>query len=525
MNKTNYNKKLFDDYYKLELDNISLTNEIKYLKYEYKLLESKNKTLQSKIDDMNDIIEHEKNKEKEKYQKIIDEKDKEIARLKSLLNNDGTNCSIPTSKTPINKNKVIPNSRNKSDKTKGGQLGHKKHKLEKFKDEEITEEEEIVLHECPSCSGKLIDTLETIDKDVFDYKLVISKKRVKFKVYKCPCCNKKVHSKIPNELKEDNQYGPNVKTLTLELLNEGVVSINRVRRIIKGFTNNEIDLSEGYIAKLQKISASKLKEFNNELKLRILKQKLVYWDDTVIFVNKKRSCLRFYGDEKIAYYTAHERKNKDGLDEDNILNSLDNQTIVMHDHNKVNYNKDYSFINIECIAHLQRDIQKVIDNLDRNWAKELKNLISNSINDRIVLIKQKKKNDEKFSKEFFEKFTDIMLSAIKENGEAKDEYYRSEEKTLILRILDYKENYFAWVNDFELPTTNNLSERALRGSKTKQKISGQFQNIERANDYALIKSYIETSYRNGTNPYEALFRLSLGKPLTVTEILGEENNE
>ena len=50
------------------------------------------------------------------------------------------------------------------------------------------------------------------------------------------------------------------------------------------------------------------------------------------------------------------------------------------------------------------------------------------------------------------------------------------------------------------------------------KISGQFQNIQRALDYATIKSYIETVYRNGYNPYEALLLLSMGEPLTMADI-------
>jgi hypothetical protein len=43
---------------------------------------------------------------------------------------DGTNAGIPTSQTPINKKKIIPNTRTKTDKKIGGQPGHKKHKLE-----------------------------------------------------------------------------------------------------------------------------------------------------------------------------------------------------------------------------------------------------------------------------------------------------------------------------------------------------------------------------------------------------------
>ena len=374
-NKKNYQKLLLDEYHELEIKNNILSIENKELKYEYRLLQKRYNNLEKKYIKIEQIVAEE---ERKKYQKELDEyKQKtnkqanEIARLKSLLNNDSTNTSIPTSKTPINKNKPIPNSRKKSNKTIGGQEGHKKHKLEKFKDDEINETEYIELDKCPHCEHDLIETGETIDKDIFDYILLPVKKRIKFKKYKCSCCGKEVHAKIPNELKEDNQYGPNVKALILQLLNEGYVSINRVKRIIKGLTEGEIDLSEGYIAKVQKNASKKLEDFNHELKLKLLKRNLIYWDDTVIFVDKKRACLRFYGDEKIAFYVAHKQKNKEGLDEDEILKNLDKNTKVMHDHNKVNYNEEYSFINLECNAHLHRDLQKVIDNLNSTWAKEM----------------------------------------------------------------------------------------------------------------------------------------------------------
>lgn len=56
----------------------------------------------------------------------------------------------------------------------------------------------------------------------------------------------------------------------------------------------------------------KLTNFDKELHKEILKQKVINWDDTVIDVNKKRACLRFYGTEKLAYYTAHKKRiNKD----------------------------------------------------------------------------------------------------------------------------------------------------------------------------------------------------------------------
>ena len=54
------------------------------------------------------------------------------------------------------------------------------------------------------------------------------------------------------------------------------------------------------------------------------------------------------------------------------------------------------------------------------------------------------------------------------------------------------ENYFKWVRDFSLPTTDNLSERGLRGIKSHMKISGQFDSKKTARYYADVKTYVET---------------------------------
>ena len=45
-------------------------------------------------------------------------------------------------------------------------------------------------------------------------------------------------------------------------------------------------------------------QFRSDLKHVLVTRKIIYWDDTVIFILTKRACFRFYGDERIAYYTA-----------------------------------------------------------------------------------------------------------------------------------------------------------------------------------------------------------------------------
>ena len=60
------------------------------------------------------------------------------------------------------------------------------------------------------------------------------------------------------------------------------------------------------------------------------------------------------------------KKNDLWLDGDGILKLLPAETTVMHDHNRVNYNSDYSFSNIECKVHLLRDLQKRTERITIN---------------------------------------------------------------------------------------------------------------------------------------------------------------
>lgn len=119
---------------------------------------------------------------KRDYETLLDEKDVIIEELKSkllhaeaLLDRDGTNTGTPTSNTPLNKNKVIPNGRRGSGKTKGGQVGHEQHTLKPPEDSRIDETIDHPVEPdevCPRCgSDHLRYTGETEKK--YEYDVVI----------------------------------------------------------------------------------------------------------------------------------------------------------------------------------------------------------------------------------------------------------------------------------------------------------------------------------------------------------------
>lgn len=470
-------------------------------------------------------------KQKNDLENVIAEKDAIIKELKNQLahmaavaGHDGTNTGISTAATPINKKKVIPNSRRNTGKKKGGQPGHERHILESFEESEITD---IVSHgldadsgACDFCGGNLVDTGEAVTKDEFDVEVKVVKRRHLYNIYQCSDCGTAVRLQIDKRHKEKNQYGNHIQALALSLMATGNVAINKVRMLINGMTDGIMDPCEGFICKLYKRASDGLADFKEELRKIMITRTLVYWDDTVIMIQTARACMRFYGDETIAYYTAHDAKDLDGLIEDDILTVLTKDTTVMHDHNRVNYNERFSFQNIECNQHLVRDLQKITaDNPTHTWSSKLKKLISATLKARKGLITEGKGSfDEKVVKKFKRKVNRLLKLGEKENAASTDTYAAPFEKTVLKRMDEYKDNYFSWVEDFTLPTTDNLSERGLRGIKSHMKISGQFDSEKTARYYATVKTYVETCRKNNINEMAALSRLCAGNPYTVEEI-------
>ena len=100
----------YRDYENLLIKNDELSKKNRKLIYTERLLKSQIKTLEKQNEKLTELkIEQENQLKEQEY---------EIARLKALLNMDGTNHGIPTAQTPINKKKVIPTTREKTELAK-----------------------------------------------------------------------------------------------------------------------------------------------------------------------------------------------------------------------------------------------------------------------------------------------------------------------------------------------------------------------------------------------------------------------
>jgi len=208
------------------------------------------------------------------------------------------------------------------------------------------------------------------------------------------------------------------------------------------------------------------------------------------------------------------------IEADGILANLTEKTYLMHDHVKYNYRKEFLFKNIECIQHMERELERVFRDSGHKWAEEVKKLIQEMIHKRK---EYQRAGKDSFTTEetnlFEEKMENLLVKGHREQEADPGRYYSTDELNAIKKLEEYRWNYFAWVYDFTLPTTNNTAESGLRMTKTKQKVSGQFLKEETAKEFAAVRTYTETCRKNGINEYEALERLMAGNPYSIQEIL------
>lgn len=437
---------------------------------------------------------------------------------------NGKTAGIPTSQTPIGQKKVIPATQRGQGLEKGGQKGHAAHFAAQFKDDdpELQTFEHPAHERICSCCGKPMQFNRWISKDTAELEIKLVKKRDLYEELICSECNTTFHDPIPEAQSGNLNYGPLLQAILVYLMIVGNMPMKKAAETISSLTNGEYTPAASYAAKLLPRAAGHLHGFMSDLRLLSLAQPILYWDDTVCSILTHRSCIRFYGTESFTLLRAHWTKSRETLDEDGILSLLEETTALMHDHCQVNYNTDFIFMNLDCVIHLIRALEEIKAESGHEWAGALLEEIRIAIHDRHMLIKDGISHfSEEYLQNFFTKFRCIIERGEKQQRAENNRYFSSDELTLLLRLKNYAPNYFAWLSCFDFPVSDNLSERGLRGVKTKLKVAGQFETLDAAENYSDIQSYVDTCRKCSVDILLALKRLMEGNPYTLKEILPE----
>jgi len=153
-----------------------------------------------------------------------------------------------------------------------------------------------------------------------------------------------------------------------------------------------------------------------------------------------------------------------------------------------------------CLAHLSRELKKFEDVFSCQWATKLKLLFKETM----IYKKQMQANDyylENLKVKEFEKALTNLLSVDTSQMHQK-------EKTFVNRLLKRRDAIFTFLYYKEVPPDNNASERGIRNIKVKMKVSNQFKSYEFAQHFAVIRSVVDTTIKNGQDVFSTLTNLA-----------------
>lgn len=423
------------------------------------------------------------------------------ARLRSIINNDSSNSSLPPSTDqkggrPAN----TFNSRNKTERKAGGQKGHKGTTLTKNEIEKKIQE------------GKCRYEIQTIGNPIcgrYICKYVVDLKTeaviTEVRIY----ADEHGKFSIPPEYRSDVTYGENVKALAVSLYSEGVMANDRIAAFLNAASGDVLELSNGSIYGFCKKFAQNSAESIQNLESDLLNHPVVATDATTVTVNGKQNYIRNFSTEGTVVYHAMNSKSIEALKKIGFLSQYSG--LLLHDHETAMYH--FGTEHAECNVHIIRYLRKNSEETKNRWSDEMISLLCGMNKARKELIKQGIRNfsEEKLT-EYEQKYDEIITKGQAENKKTSHCYARSEEKTLLNRLEKYSHNHLLFLHDFTVPFENNISERDLRKCKNRQKMAGGFRKESGHWMYCSILTIIETLKRRNLGIIENIKQLFMGTP-------------
>lgn len=461
-----------------------LTRKVETLALRMQQLEKKNEELKF-FRQLNTLLQKENKELREK-----------ILELESRLNSNSNNSSKPPSSDGYRKKPALP--KKKSGK-QGGQKGHKGRTLLQVENPDKT----------IYCDPDTCDCGHTFSED----ELVLSETRqvfnipkpkleiTEYQIYKakCPECGMVHKGHAPDGVNAPTQYGNSVKAYVSLLNVQFKLPFKKIQLLFGDLFGYSINESTIYSATRQ--CYNKLEQSEEIIKTRVAESQVVHADETGLRVAGKLHWLHTATTLLDTYLFVHEKRGGIALTGDKSI--LDRLTgWLVHDC----WSSYFGFDNIKhalCGAHILRELEWLIENDQREWAKYVQrfllNLYEMSHEERA---KRRRQIVKKFR--YFCSLGDQEEPPPKKTPGSRGRYKRTKGRNLVERLIREEMAVLAFAFNEEVPFTNNLAERDIRPAKVKQKISNCFRTFTGAEIYVRIEGFVSTARKHDRNVYSEL---------------------
>ena len=429
--------------------------------------------------------------------------------LIAKLGTNSNNSSTPPSQDPFREK----TPRDKTNRKPGGQLGRVGKNLRPFENpDEIIE---VPVDQTKLPSGHVYKKVGFTARQVVEIHLSRHIKEYRLEIV-ADEKGKRFTAEGPMDISRPVQYGVSIKAMAVYLSIYQLVPYNRVEEYFRDQV--QIPVSVGSLYNFNEEAFSLLEDFERIAKERLKVSAALHKDETGINVNGKLYWLHGALNNKWTIFMPHKKRGKEAMDDMDILPWF--KGVAIHDH-WWPYFRYTECQHALCNAHHLRELQAVVEkHANQTWAQLLKVLlleINTAVHEAggFLTVEAADAYREKYRKilEIGDKECPLPPPPpeIHDKPKKRGKIKKTKERNLLERLKIYEAETLRFMENIDVPFTNNPAENDIRMTKVHQKISGCFKSFKGAQIFCRVRSYLLTCQKNDISATDALNILFSGK--------------
>ena len=434
-----------------------------------------------------------------------------IAELEARLGQTPRNSSKPPSSEGLDKPPPRPRSlRKRSGRKPGGQDGHEGTTLA-----QVARPDREVRHE-PACCGRCGAGLAGRPGTGVERRQVFDMPEVKITVIEHQLmerecgCGHRTKGAAPQGAEAPVQYGPRIAAAIVYLYIGQSLSKQRTAQALAELSG--IPLSSGTVAGITARAAGRLGRFLEHAREQIAGSEVAGFDETGFRVDGRLHWVHCARTGKYTLLTVHPRRGIEAMEAMGILPSFTG--IAIHDA-WAPYDTYTTPDHQLCCAHALRELQAVTDATAEGqwcWATQaaealtaMQELVAEAISQGRDVI------DPAALAAQVHLYRSAALAGASQTA-ARSGKLMKKHNALARRLLARQDDYLRFTRDWRVSPDNNGSERDIRMTKLRQKVSGCLRTLAGARQFCAICSYLSTAAKHGLSFFAALVMLTENQP-------------
>jgi transposase len=456
--------------------------------------------------------------ERSHFQEQLRGTEAKVKELQGRLKKDSHNSHKPPSSDGLGKKPH--ESRKKSEKPSGGQVGHVGRTLM-----QVATPDTVVSHRPMTCECCQSD-LGGRQGEVKERRQVYELPQLRLQVEEhqaeeicCPVCQHINRGRFPEGVNAPAQYGPNVQALAVYFSQFHLLPMERTCEALEDICGARI--SEGTLINWIQEATKRLGPTMERIKELLSTGSFLHADETGIHIKKLLRWVHVASTGFLTYYSWHRRRGKEALENIGIWPSFRGR--AMHDRWR-SYDQYQECDHSLCGSHLLRDCISVVEQEQQVWAQDMHDLLllmektADYWRDQGAKAVPQPERESWFALYFHilaMGFANHPPPEVSQLPKKKGPRKQSASKNLLDVFLMRAEDILVFMDDLSRPFTNNQAERDLRMIKVQQKISGTFRTEDGATAFCVIRSYLSTMRKQGRSMLAALAAVFSASPFPI----------